>query len=61
MQFWESVNPLVDQLIVASSADGLASDGMMDANSSSAGGEIDCVKLAEEVHALFGGCVMIMI
>jgi hypothetical protein len=60
-QFWESVKPLVNQSVVASSADGLASDGVMDANSSNAGGEIDRVKLADEVHALFSGCVMIMI
>jgi hypothetical protein len=54
------VKPFVDQSMVASSADGLASDGM-DADSSGAGGEINRVKLAEEVHALFSGCVMIVI
>jgi hypothetical protein len=59
-QFWESVKPLVDQSMVASHSDGLASDGMMDADSgiSAGGGEIDHVKLAEEVHALFSGCLM---
>jgi hypothetical protein len=57
-QFWESVKPLVDQSMVTSTVDGLASDGMMDADSGSAGGEIDHVKLAEEVHALFSGCLM---
>jgi hypothetical protein len=31
---------------------------MMDADSGGAGGEIDHVKLAEEVHALFSGCLM---
>ena len=47
-QFWESVKPLVDQSMA--DADGTQAD--------SRGGEIDHVKLAEEVHALFSGCLM---
>jgi hypothetical protein len=54
--FWESVKPLADQSTVASPSDGLASDGMMHGDSGSSGGQIDHVKLAEEVHALFSGC-----
>jgi hypothetical protein len=56
-QFWESVKPLVDQSMVASS-DGLASDGIQADSDTSARGEIDHVKLADEVHALFSGCLM---
>jgi hypothetical protein len=57
-QFWESVKPLVDQSMTSSStlpSDGLAGENGMQEDS---GGEIDHVKLAEEVHALFSGCLM---
>jgi hypothetical protein len=53
-QFWESVKPLVDNQSMSS--DNLASDGM-EADLDGMG-EIDHVKLAEEVHALFSGCLM---
>jgi hypothetical protein len=50
--FTEPVKPLVDQSMLV--LDGLVSDGMR----ADLGGEIDHVKLVEEVHALFNGCLM---
>ena len=52
------MKPLADQSTVASPSDGLASDEIVHGDSGSSGGEIDHVKLAEEVHALFSGCLM---
>ena len=49
-QFWESVKPLVDN---QSSTMSLPSDSL-----AGSAAEIDHVKLAEEVHALFSGCLM---
>jgi hypothetical protein len=57
-QFWESVKPLANQSTVASPSNGLASDEIIHGDSGSSGGEIDHVKLAEEVHALFSECLM---
>lgn len=51
-QFWESVKPLVDHQSMTTLPDGSASDGVQEM------AEIDHVKLAEEVHALFSGCLM---
>jgi hypothetical protein len=52
------VKPLADQSMVLSPSDDLASDEIIHGDSGSSGGEIDYVKLAEEVHALFSGCLM---